>query len=746
MAPGLRSFFVVLVLGQGFALWWMSGQQQPANGTAADPAPAASGKAKKEPAPLVVWEATSPAGKFWGNEGKKKVIDLDDAGDGKAVTLRFEGDGWRGCGVNWKGWYPADAATDASKHRSLTFRVRQLTQVPDADLTVHLVDNVQRKDKTPAGNGLSVLRDGGLSRIDGEWRKVVLSLKRFADGKDLDLTRLWGVDFSDASGKTLAFQIDRIAFTDDFPPYPKFAPGGVYSAAASVSIDKPGHTIRDEIYGACQLPPEKVSAYGLPVLRWGGNRSSRYNWQVNADAAGKDWFFRNGGRPVKDPADNGWVRFVKDNQAVGATSYLTVPTLGFVAKDHDSHAFSVKKYGPQNAAEPGHPDVGNGVLASGGLVTGNDWRDTSVEAGPDFIADGVRLVVRQAGRAGDAKPGVRYWVLDNEPMLWHDTHRDVHPKPVGYEELWERTVKYAEAIKKADPTAKVAGFCSWGWTDLFYSAADENGDGYRSQPDHRSHGRVPLAEWFIRKCGEYKKAHGTALVDVFDFHWYPQPGPGGRAPYTGTGMDLKLNQYRLRSTGDLWDPNYEPESWIRQAGDGRPATVLRRVRGWIDRHNPGMEVCVGEYNFGGADNITGALAQADAFGILAKERADLAFVWAHPEGTQELAWKLFRNYDGAGGRFGDRHLPADSPHPDLAVFAAKRSKDGATTIAVVNKSLTDRCTVKLAVPGLKGKVRVWRFDQETGESVVEVPTEAAEVNGEIRLTVPAASGTILVVE
>jgi hypothetical protein len=742
MAPGFRPFLVVLCLGQVLALWWMAGQYSPGD------APAGEQKVTVKTG-LVVWSAEKQVGQFWGNDGGKKVIDWDGVGldgTGKAITIRFEGAGWRGCGFNWKGWYPPDACDDASNYRSLVFHVRQLTDVPDADLTVHLVDNIQRAEKTPVSNGLSVLQDGRLARIDGDWRRVVLPLDKFARGKPLDLSRLWGIDFSDSSGRKLAFQIDRIAFSDECTPLPKFPPTAGYSATATIDLSKPGHPIRDEIYGACQMGPDQVAAYGLPMQRWGGNRSSRFNWKVNADNAGRDWFFKNGGSPVADPADGAWVKFVRTNQAAGASTYLTVPMLGFVSKDHESHAFSVKKYGAQQAVEMGHPDVGNGIAANGEPVRGNDWRDTSVESSPGFIADGVRLVVRQCGRAGAPKPGVRYWVLDNEPMLWHDTHRDVRPKPLGYDELWDRTVQYAEAIKRADPSARVAGFCSWGWTDLFYSAADEGGDRYATKPDHRDHDRVPLAEWFIKKCGEYKKAHGKPLVDVFDFHWYPQAELGGRGPYLGTGMDVPFNQLRLRTTGDLWDPAYRPESWIKNTGDGKPAMLLRRVREWVAKHNPGMEICVGEYNFGGGDNISGALAQADVFGILARERADLAFIWTHPEGTQELAWKLFRNYDGAGGRFGDRFIPTDCTSNDLTVYAAKRTKDGATTIVVVNKNLGGPCVVKLNAAGLKGRIRLWRFDQETECRVAEVTKDAGPVDGAISLTVPAASATIVVVE
>jgi Glycoside hydrolase family 44 len=736
MSPGLRRLIIVLCLGNAFAIWWMSGQNDPSVTGAADRKNTPLAKS------LTVWSAESPAGQFWGNE-KNPVIALDGAGiasRGKAIAIRFDGPGWRGCGLNWKGWFPAEQCDDVSKFRALVFHVRQTTQVPDADLTVTLIDNTKRADKATASNGLSVIAHGGISRIDAEWRKVILPLERFAHGRDLDLKRIWGIDFSDSSGRTLAFQIDRIAFTEDCPVLPKFPPSDGYAVTATIAVDKPGHVIRDEIYGVCELPRDKIAAYGIPIVRWGGNRSSRFNWKVNADNAGHDWFFKNGGHAVSDPAEGSWVRFGKANQASSATGYLTIPMLGFVAKDHNSHAYSVKKHGPQQATEMGHPDVGNGKRPDGKLVTGNDWRDTSVDVGPEFIEEGVRLVVRHAGS------GVRYFALDNEPMLWHETHRDVRAKPLGYDELWDRTVQYAEAVKRADPTAKIAGFCSWGWTDLFYSAADEGGDSYRAKPDFAAHGRMPLAEWFIKKCGDYKREHGNALVDVFDFHWYPQAEIAGRTPYKGSGMDRKLNDLRLRTTRDLWDPDYKPESWVKSTGDGKPTMLLRRVRTLIEKHNPGMEVCVGEYNFGGGDNISGALAQTEVFGILARERADLAFIWTHPEGTQELAWQIYRDYDGLGGRFGDRFLPVEGGHGDLGIYAAKRTKDGATTIAIVNKNLGGTCNICLNVTGLKGKMRVWRYDQETECKVVEIVNQATDIDGVICLTIPAASGTMLVVD
>jgi hypothetical protein len=518
---------------------------------------------------------------------------------------------------------------------------------------------------------------------------------------------------------------------------PAFSERPGYQAVATVDLTRPGQSISDYIYGVCDLPEKSLRDFGIPITRWGGNATTRFNWKINADNGAADWYFKNRGAPIRDRADTAYLKNLRQARARGGTAYQTLPMIGWVAKDHQSYGFSVRKYGPQKASEPGHADVGDGRNRDGQLIRGNDPNDTSVAVGPEFMAEAAAFVARHDN-------GERFWALDNEPMLWQQTHRDVRPEPLGYDELWERTVYYAEAIKKADPSAKVAGFCSWGWTDLFYSARDEGSDRYATRPDHAAHGGMPLAEWFIRQCGEYKRKHGRALVDVFDFHWYPQAEWDGQTPYQARGMSAGLNELRLRSTREMWDPSYVAESWVRNAGDQRPPQVIRRLREWIDRHNPGMQLCLGEYNFGGADNITGGLAQAELFGIMAREKVDLAFIWTTPEGTQNLAWKLFRDYDGAGSRFGNQALPASCANDNLSVYAARRG-DGATTIAVVNKNLGGRCELTLNVAGLKGRMQVWRFDQASGR-VAGAPDETADVDGVIHITVPAASASMLVVK
>jgi Glycoside hydrolase family 44 len=694
---------------------------------------------------LIVWSSESPGGKTWANLGTGGKIEfLDNSGlnsSGKALTIRTGLEGFRSCGLNWKGWYPAEACDDVTRFCSLVFHIRQATAACDADLSISLVDNLKRDDNPVPGNSVSIVSDGILPRIDGQWRKVVIPLSKFAQNRSLRLDRLWEINFAHKGKGQVAFQIDRIAFSmDKGNTTPSFPIQPAFRAAARVDCDAPACRISEGIYGVCNLPEDRLRHYGIVVTRWGGNTSSRYNWKLNADNGAADWYFGNRGAPIRNLDETGYLRHLRTAQAARGTAYITVPMLGWVAKDNSSYSFPVKKHGPQKEADPANSDAGNGIRRDGTLIWAADPTDTSLAVGPDFVEEAVAFVVRQAGKA-DGK-GVKYWVLDNEPMLWHQTHRDVRHEPLGYDELWERTVKYAEAIKRADPTAKVAGFCSWGWSDLFYSATDEASNHY-ARPDHHAHGSVPLAEWFIRKCGEYKKKHGMSVVDVFDFHWYPQGRLNGKTPYLGKGMDPKLNELRLRSTRDLWDPSYRQESWIDEASPGQATKVIRRIREWIDLHNPGMEISLGEYNFGGGDNITGGLAQADAFGILSREKVDLAFIWSAPEGTQNLAWTLFRNYDGCGGRFGESLIPAVSDHSDVAIYAS-RCRDGAITLVAINRNLGGPCEFAVNIAGIQGQLRSWCFEPSC-ENVHEVTTEHKRIDGNFSIKLPAASATILVI-
>jgi len=388
---------------------------------------------------------------------------------------------------------------------------------------------------------------------------------------------------------------------------------------------KPGHRISPLIYGVAhseRSDPRRAEPWelGATAVRWGGNSSSRYNWELgNAWNAGSDWFFRNvdySGKP--GPA---WRRFLEANRAHGLATAMTIPILGQVAKDATS-------------APP---------------------QKTSVPAPPEMMARWVEQI-RSAG-------GAEQYILDNEPMLWNETHRDVHPQPVGYDELLDRTLRYGSAIRRADPRAVIAGPALWGWPAYFYSAIDKV-EGFRSHPDRRAHGEVPLLPWYLRKLREHEKKTGERILDVVDVHFYPQ-GKGIGVDSSGD-IDEETAARRVRSVRGLWDPSYRDESFI-----GEPIRLLPRLREWIDVNYPGRGISIGEYNFGADRHISGGLAVAEALGRFAEAGIVSAFYWTAPPRGSAAYWafRAYRNYDGRGGRFEDTLLKTASLDR-LSLFAS----------------------------------------------------------------------------
>ncbi|NDU74541.1 hypothetical protein GWI34_18165 [Actinomadura sp. DSM 109109] len=518
--------------------------------------------------------------------------------------------------------------------------------------------------------------------------------------------------------------------------------------ALAVDPSASRHAISPYVYGMNFASEDLARELRLPVRRWGGNATTRYNYLYDETNRGSDWYFENVPGPAPDPAalpdGSETDQFTEQDRRTGTGTLLTVPLIGWTPKGRDySCGFGIAKYGPQQAADTQwRPDCGNGVKPDGSNVTGNDPADTSVPAGPGYVTDWLSHLTGKYGRA-DAG-GVRFYNLDNEPDLWHATHRDVHPDGAGYDEMREQTYAIAAAVKAADPAAKTLGPVGWGFQSLTMSGLDkqtcdrEGGDCWSDPPDRAAHGGVPFADWYLRQMKAYEDEHGTRILDYFDEHIYPQQagvasaGPGG----------AETQELRLRSTRQLWDPSYTDESWI-----GQPIRYIPRMRELVNQNYPGTKLAITEYNWGALGHLNGALAQADVLGIFGREGLDLATLWA-PPGTADpgaYAFRMYRNYDGAGASFGETSVRASSADQErLAVYAAERSADGALTLMVVNKSLTDDLTSTVSIAGRSGTAagRVYRYGGADPAAIVRAPDVAVGAAG-FTTTFPASSITLV---
>ncbi|WP_230862460.1 hypothetical protein [Amycolatopsis camponoti] len=88
---------------------------------------------------------------------------------------------------------------------------------------------------------------------------------------------------------------------------------------------------------------------------------------------------------------------------------------------------------------------------------------------------------------------------------------------------------------------------------------------------------------------------------------------------------------------------------------------------------PGTKTAITEYDWGALDDIDGALAEADVLGIFGREGLDLATIWGEPKPTDPAAYafRMYRDYDGAGGKFGDISVSAaGTDQGQLAIYGA----------------------------------------------------------------------------
>jgi len=445
-------------------------------------------------------------------------------------------------------------------------------------------------------------------------------------------------------------RFDKLVLTSPDPKAKPPAPATTDHVELSVDCRAAAHAISPYIYGvAGGSEPGDV---GPSARRWGGNRTTRYNHQLLVTNAGKDWFFEN----TKESDYRPFLNDLRANKVFGA---LTVPIIGWVAKDDSSSGFPVSKLGPQHATDQWRADAGDGLDKDGKPLKPGPPSWTSVPADPAFIRKWVEAIVAEDQAHGGRS--VQMYILDNEPNLWSANHRDVHPDGLTYDELLDRTLRYGAAVRAADPAALIAGPAEWGWPGYFYSAKDLE-TGATLRPDRRAHGDVPLIPWYLGKLREHDAGTGKRTLDVLDVHFYPQ----GSGVY-GPNADTATAALRIRSTRALWDPNYKDESWINDT-----VRLIPRLKEWIQQNYPGLKISIGEYNFGGEQHMSGGLAQAEALGRFGTEGVDYAFYWTSPPKNSPSYWafRAYRNFDGSGGHFLDQSL-ATKGTDSVSLFASR---------------------------------------------------------------------------
>jgi hypothetical protein len=574
---------------------------------------------------------------------------------------------------------------------------------------------------------------------DGEWSEVEVPLTTL--GSPAQIARI--------TWQTQGNNPQPVYYVDDI----RLLGAPEEDITLNVDVDAARKPISEYIYGmneyAMSDAVELMQELNIPVRRWGGNITTRYNYQTDVANHASDWYFGN----IKEsdatdlPDDSAVNRYIEQNRQAGADSLIVLPLSGFVSND-DGFAcgFSVEKYGAQEATaeDDDRPDCGNGIRPNGSFVTGNKpLEETSVAINANFVADWVEYLVEQYGSAENG--GIRFYNLDNEPDLWFETHRDIRPTGWTYDQIRDITYEYAPAIKAADPNAAILGPVVHGWPYYWDSPYDGQRDDWASPDDRNAHGGIPFVAWYLQQMRAYEEENGTRILDYLDLHYYPQAHGVSRQ----LAGDAATQALRLRTTRSLWDPTYVDESWIAEANkDGDRVQLIPRMREWVANNYPGTKLAIGEYNWGGLEHINGALAQADVLGIFGREGLDLATMWEPPLLTQPgaYAFRIYRNYDEQGSKFGNTSVSAiSSDQGGLSIYAAQRSSDDALTMVIINKT-PGNLDAELTVANFASSnpVQLYRYSAANLKAIVRGADLALD-DGQIATSYPANSITLLVI-
>jgi len=520
------------------------------------------------------------------------------------------------------------------------------------------------------------------------------------------------------------------------PAAPPIAYGDLANVTVTVDVFSSGHPISRFIYGVAAADPATLIALGATVDRWGGNSSTRYNW-ANGHAwnAARDWEFRNGNYGHKGSAADD---FVTAALAGGAVPLITIPSIGFVAKNDNNATQSVgvpaqggAPLAPGSPAIAGYDPTSNRLLTSVPSLAVNPGPMTVTPAPHATAVYQDQWAYELTKKFGAAPKGVGYFAIDNEPDLWSIVHTDVHPARMSYADMLSMYEQYAVAVKAQDPTALLLGPDLSGWTAYWYSDLDRGSDNFATHADRNAHGGQAFLPWWLGQVATADKQRGSRSLDLLDVHYYPQA-----QGVFSSAHDPSTQALRIRSVRSLFDSSYRDESWINTQVD-----LIPRLKGWIAQQYPGTGLAITEYNWGGEHDASGAVALAEVLGTYGKQGVDAATYWTYPPPNSPAgaAFRLYRNFDGHGATFGDISIPVTSNQSGVAVFAARHSDRPEVDVVLTNETPDQKANVHLKL-GLTGKASATQYQVAGGTSQI-VPTPLASVSD--ALTLPPYSITLV---
>lgn len=439
-------------------------------------------------------------------------------------------------------------------------------------------------------------------------------------------------------------------------------------------------------YSAVPNPPN------VTFDRAGGNRWTAYNWENNFSNAGSDFMYSNDNFLSSSTTPAEAVRaFIAGDHTAGLASLMTVQLQGLVSAD-----------GNGNVSVTNPPDMTRfktvvdqkSSVSSVPFTTTPDTTDGNVFMDEFLWALDQKFSGQNIFGAGPALP--TFVSLDNEPELWNSTHLEVQgPNAVTSSAYITKTINLAEALKTQFPNLIIFGPVNYGFQGIY---------SWQGELSPTPGGANWFPDKYLAAMQTASASFGKPVVDVYDFHWYPEVYDSASTRITsmsGTSLSAADVQLIVQAPRDLWDPTYNDAGnsnpWIYNELGQTPVQIIPRLLAKINSEFPAMTgLSITEYEGGGWNNIAGTIAEADMLGIFGEQGLFAAAFWP-PSGTYDYAlagFRAFRGFNGASANFGDISVPATSSDiSKVAVYASKDSSTpGRVVFVAINRSTSSQVT------------------------------------------------------
>ncbi len=429
-------------------------------------------------------------------------------------------------------------------------------------------------------------------------------------------------------------------------------------------------------------------------------------------------------------------QYIGINNAKGAASLVTLQMAGYVSADGDCNCDVTITGADDLAGTYGTPGT---YWKAVSFVKGSAFADPPITTDNTvYMDEEMNYLLNHVGNS--ASGGAKYYCLDNEPGIWNGTHPMICPTQPSYTVITSKGVSLATIITSMDPGAQILGPVEAGWWWLGYNYSTTALDNVSSYLDQMS-----LAS----------SSANRRLLHYLDVHWYPEVyyiNGGVTTRITATNGDGGTGNIRMQAPRSLWDPTFvDSNDNICGAIGGLPITLIPRFQDEVTNHYPQTKLAFSEYYYGGMNDVSGGVAEADALGIFGKY-GTLSCLFGDSGTYIKAAYNLYLNYDGAGSTFGNLSMSASTNSVTFSSVYASRSNSSPNKIWLVavdrnysSAAVTDAATFNVTnLTGGQGITAIRSFRFDVNNSTIYSPTAPSfTLNGtSFTDNVPGRSGTL----